>query len=54
MENWRCKVCGYVYKPAKGDKEGDVPPGTPFDGLDEEWVCPVCSVDKSGFAEVTD
>lgn len=53
MEKWRCQVCGYIYDPAKGDEEGDVPPGTPFEDLDEdEWVCPICGIDKSAFEKV--
>lgn len=54
MDNWRCKVCGYIYNPAKGDDDGNVPPGTPFEDIHDEWICPVCSVDKSGFVKVTD
>ena len=49
MKKYVCSVCGYVYDPAKGDKEGGIKPGTPFDQLPEEWKCPVCGADKGQF-----
>jgi len=39
--------CGYVYDPAAGDN--GIAPGTPFENLPEDWVCPVCGLDKSVF-----
>ena len=44
--------CGYVYDPAVGDPENDIAPGTPFEEIPEDWVCPDCGLDKSAFAEV--
>ena len=41
--------CGYVYDPARGDVRGEIPPGTPFDELPDNWRCPVCKVPKSSF-----
>lgn len=34
--------CGWVYDPAIGDPEHGVAPGTPFEALPEDWVCPNC------------
>ncbi len=46
---YTCNLCGYEYDPAAGD-----PPhadaGTEFKDLPEDWVCPVCGVDKSNFS----
>lgn len=47
-----CNVCGYNYDPAEGDPNADIAPGTSFEDLPEDWVCPVCGVDKSNFSEV--
>jgi nitrite reductase (NADH) large subunit len=47
-----CVPCGYVYDPEKGDPDEDVEPGTAFEDLPEDWVCPVCGKDKDNFAEV--
>ncbi len=49
MEKWKCTVCGYVYDPANGDPDGGIAPGTPFENLPEEWVCPVCGAAKDMF-----
>lgn len=53
MTKYRCTVCGYVYDPAKGDP-GKAEPGTRFADLPEDWVCPVCGVDKSKFEPVAE
>jgi flavin reductase (DIM6/NTAB) family NADH-FMN oxidoreductase RutF/rubredoxin len=52
MKNYRCKVCGYVYEPQKGDPENGISPGTPFEQLPSDWVCPVCGAGKEEFEEV--
>jgi flavorubredoxin/rubredoxin len=44
-----CSVCRYIYDPAKGDPAGGIPPGTPFDKIPDNWVCPICRVPKSRF-----
>ena len=44
MDRYVCILCGYVYDPAEGDPEGDIPPGTAFEDLPEGWVCPACGV----------
>jgi rubredoxin len=49
MEKYTCSVCGYVYDPAVGDPDNGVAPGTVFEDLPDEWVCPVCGADKSLF-----
>lgn len=49
MEKYRCKACGYVYDPEKGDPDGGIAPGTPFEDIPDDWVCPVCGVGKDMF-----
>lgn len=43
--------CGYVYDPAIGDPDSGIAPGTPFEEIPEDWVCPVCGLDKSTLTE---
>jgi rubredoxin len=50
MEKYVCGVCGYVYDPAKGDSEGNIPPGVPFKKLPDEWACSVCGAGKDEFS----
>jgi flavin reductase (DIM6/NTAB) family NADH-FMN oxidoreductase RutF/rubredoxin len=52
VAKYKCSVCGYVYDPAKGDPESNVPPGTPFEKLPNDWVCPVCGAAKSEFEKM--
>lgn len=52
MAKWRCTVCNYIYDPALGDSDGGIAPGTPFEALPEDWVCPVCRVGKDMFEKV--
>ena len=49
MEKWQCIVCGYVYDPEKGDPDNGVNPGTPFEDVPDEWICPECGVGKEFF-----
>jgi len=52
MEKWECLVCGYVYDPDLGDPDGGIDPGTPFEELPEEWVCPECGAPKDQFQKL--
>jgi acyl-CoA dehydrogenase len=49
---WKCTVCGYVYDPVKGDPDGGVDPGTPFEDIPDDWVCPVCGAAKKDFKKL--
>jgi flavin reductase (DIM6/NTAB) family NADH-FMN oxidoreductase RutF/rubredoxin len=49
MDKYVCQVCGYVYDPAKGDPDNGVEPGTVFEELPDDWVCPVCGATKDQF-----
>ncbi|MBD6616251.1 rubredoxin [Komarekiella sp. 'clone 1'] len=44
-----CTVCGYVYDPEEGDPDSDIAPGTAFESIPDDWVCPVCGADKEEF-----
>ncbi len=49
---YRCLVCDHIYDPAEGDPESNIPPGTPFEDLPENWMCPICGADKSDFVVI--
>jgi len=49
MDSYVCLVCGYVYDPAEGDPDNGVEPGTSWDEVPEDWVCPLCGVGKDQF-----
>jgi rubredoxin len=52
MEKWKCIVCGYIYDPADGDPDNGVEPGTSFEKLPDDWVCPDCGAPKSEFEKM--
>jgi rubredoxin len=52
MVKWECTVCGYVYDPQNGDPDHGFPPGTAFEDLPDDWVCPECGAEKSLFQKV--
>jgi len=49
-EMYECP-CGYVYDPAQGDPDGGIAPGTAWEDIPEDWVCPVCGLGKDMFTE---
>ena len=54
MGLWRCTVCDYIYDPDAGDPDNGVRPGTTFDELSDDWVCPICGADKDQFEPYAD
>ena len=52
MAKYKCMVCGYIYDPELGDSDGGIKPGTPFEKLPDDWVCPVCGASKDQFEKV--
>ncbi|MFA5542600.1 MAG: rubredoxin [Bacilli bacterium] len=52
MAKYVCDVCGYVYDPAEGDSTQDIAPGTAFEDLPEDWVCPECGVGTDEFSKL--
>ena len=49
FRRWQCPVCGEIYDEALGSPETDIPPGTLFEDLPDDWMCPMCGAVKSGF-----
>lgn len=52
MDKYVCTVCDWVYDPEVGDPENGVAPGTRFEDIPDDWVCPVCGVGKDMFEKV--
>ena len=46
---WICKVCSMIYDPKDGDPDSGIAPGTPFEQIPEDWVCPICGARKASF-----
>jgi rubredoxin len=52
MEKYRCIICGYIYDPDIGDPDEEIEPGTPFEELPDDWICPECGAGKEDFEKV--
>jgi len=52
MNHYQCTFCSYTYKPERGDKINEIPPGTAFEDLPDGWKCPTCRHPKMDFVEV--
>lgn len=51
MTKYECMACGYIYDPEIGDPDNGIEAGTLFEDLPEDWVCPICGLDKGEFAK---
>ena len=49
MQKYVCIPCGYIYDPEVGDPDSGIEPGTAFEDIPDDWVCPVCGVSKDEF-----
>jgi flavin reductase (DIM6/NTAB) family NADH-FMN oxidoreductase RutF/rubredoxin len=49
MDKYVCTVCGYIYDPEQGDPDNGVKPGTAFEDVPDDWVCPICGAGKEAF-----
>ena len=54
MKKYICDVCGYIYDPETGDPDNGVDPGTSFENIPDDWVCPLCGVGKEDFSVYED
>ncbi|MDD4554105.1 MAG: rubredoxin [Bacteroidales bacterium] len=52
MKQYKCTICGHIYDPAKGDPDSGIQPGTPFELIPGDWVCPICGVGKEDYVMI--
>ena len=52
FKKWECVVCGWVYDEELGLPDEDIAPGTKWEDVSEDWVCPDCGVSKEDFEMV--
>ncbi len=53
MDKYLCEPCGYIYDPEEGDPDGGIAPGTAFEDIPDDWVCPICGLGKDAFVVVS-
>ncbi len=49
MSKWECIVCGLVYDEKEGWPDDGIAPGTRWEDVPEDWLCPDCGVGKEDF-----
>ncbi|OFY48112.1 MAG: High molecular weight rubredoxin [Bacteroidetes bacterium GWF2_41_31] len=49
LQKYQCLVCDHIYDPAEGDPDSGIPPGTAFEDIPDDWMCPVCGAGKEDF-----
>ncbi len=52
MAKYECQVCGWVYDEELGDPDSGIAPGTKFEDLPDDWVCPMCGAGKEDFERI--
>lgn len=52
MDKYLCEPCGYIYDPEEGDPDSGIEPGTSFNDLPDDWLCPWCAVGKDMFIRI--
>ncbi len=51
MKTYICSICGYLYHETDGSPQEGISPGTLWENLPAQWVCPLCRAAKSAFHE---
>jgi len=51
MKKYICTICGFIYDEAVGIPKAGIFPGTKWEELPDDWACPLCGAEKSGFKE---
>ncbi len=49
IQRYECIECKYIYNPKSGNEKAGIKPGTAFEDLPDDWVCPVCGEGKDMF-----
>jgi rubredoxin len=49
FRKYECIVCGLIYDEAEGVPDDGIPPGTRWEDVPEDWLCPDCGVGKEDF-----
>ncbi len=52
MKKWQCMVCGFIYDEEQGWPDDGIEPGTRWEDVPEDWLCPDCGVSKDDFEMV--
>ena len=49
FRKYQCLECGHIYHEELGDSESGIDPGTRWEDIPDDWLCPECGAEKSAF-----
>lgn len=52
MKKWMCVNCGWTYDESEGEPFSGIEPGTAWNDIPDDWVCPDCGATKADFEMV--
>lgn len=52
MAKWECAICGTIYDEELGDPDSGIAPGTRFEDIPDDWVCPDCGAAKDAYEKI--
>jgi rubredoxin len=54
MRQWKCRYCSHIYLEAMGDPDAGIAPGTLFEDIPDDWICPDCGAVKDDYDLIED
>lgn len=54
MRKYSCQYCSHIYDEALGDPDSGIAPGTKFEDIPDDWMCPECGAEKSAYELIED
>jgi rubredoxin len=54
FKKYLCVVCGFIYDEELGDADANIAPGTRWEDVPEDWICPDCGASKADFELLVD
>lgn len=52
FRRYKCLNCSHIYDEAEGDPDSGLAPGTLWENLPDEWICPECGSEKRDYVLV--
>jgi rubredoxin len=49
VKQYKCNICGYIYDEEKGCPDVGIAPGTKWEDVPDDFICPECGVAKDEF-----
>ena len=49
FRRYRCVYCAFEYDEAEGHPDAGIAPGTRWEDIPDDWICPQCGAEKVDF-----